>query len=280
MFSSIRGRDILERNPTNEGALFLARYLEYAEIGRMNVYEENQQAYYQQESYQQKKERQEKLFFILNERFNLQEIQELCLALQIDYENVRGGTKKEKTMDLASHFYRRDAFDQLVEVGKRQRPDIDWSELLSESLGTSDIETNLEVKRETEDLHNLARDNTFSNSRVSHIPSLSQLEKEVIEVLEKEGYAVETNVGPQNAAIPIAVMDEKKEIALVGIEFDGPRYYQARSASERDRLRQEVLEKLQWNIHRIWIIDGYYHKDREISACCVPWKMPNEDKGH
>lgn len=271
VFSSIRGRDILERNPTNEGALFLARYLEYAEIGRMNVYEENQQAYYQQESYQQKKERQEKLFFILNERFNLQEIQELCLALQIDYENVRGGTKKEKTMDLASHFYRRDAFDQLVEVGKRQRPDIDWSELLSESLGTSDIETNLEVKRETEDLHNLARDNTFSNSRASHIPSLSQLEKEVIEVLEKEGYAVETNVGPQNAAIPIAVMDEKKETALVGIEFDGPRYYQARSASERDRLRQEVLEKLQWNIHRIWIIDWYYHKDREISRllCAV-----------
>ncbi|MBK8128839.1 MAG: DNA2/NAM7 family helicase [bacterium] len=62
VFSSIRGRDIFERNPTNEGALFLARYLEYAEIGRMNVYEENQQAYYQQESYQQKKSAKKNCF--------------------------------------------------------------------------------------------------------------------------------------------------------------------------------------------------------------------------
>jgi hypothetical protein len=59
-------------------------------------------------------------------------------------------------------------------------------------------------------------------------------------------------------------MDEKRKSALLGIEFDGPSYFQSRSARDRDRLRQQELERLKWNIHRIWIIDWYYHKEREI----------------
>jgi hypothetical protein len=92
----------------------------------------------------------------------------------------------------------------------------------------------------------------------------SQFEKEVSESLEAYGYCVEKHVGPPNAAIPLAVMDEDRQTALLGIEFDGPNYYQARSARDRDRLRRQELEKLQWNIHRMWIIDWYYNKEREL----------------
>ena len=93
----------------------------------------------------------------------------------------------------------------------------------------------------------------------------SQLEEEVAEALQALGYDIDRQVGPPNAAIPIAVIDKEEQTALVGIEFDGPNYYQARSARDRDRLRRQELEKLQWKIHRIWIIDWYYNKEREMN---------------
>lgn len=42
---------------------------------------------------------------------------------------------------------------------------------------------------------------------------------------------------------------------VVGIECDGAAYHSARTARERDRLRQAVLEDMGWKIHRIWSTD-------------------------
>jgi very-short-patch-repair endonuclease len=47
-------------------------------------------------------------------------------------------------------------------------------------------------------------------------------------------------------------------------ECDGATYHSARSARDRDRLRQEVLEGLGWNIHRIWSTDWFKHPEREL----------------
>jgi hypothetical protein len=51
---------------------------------------------------------------------------------------------------------------------------------------------------------------------------------------------------------------------LLGIECDGARYHSARSARDRDRLRQEVLEGLGWRIHRIWSTDWFQNPDQEL----------------
>src|SRR5947207_6845760 len=40
-------------------------------------------------------------------------------------------------------------------------------------------------------------------------------------------------------------------------------YHSTKSARDRDRLRQEVLERLKWRIHRIWSLDWYRKSVRE-----------------
>ncbi|MDQ2773660.1 MAG: DUF559 domain-containing protein [Acidobacteriota bacterium] len=51
---------------------------------------------------------------------------------------------------------------------------------------------------------------------------------------------------------------------LLGIECDGASYHSGRSARDRDRLRQEILENLGWNIHRVWSTDWFKSRDAEV----------------
>lgn len=51
---------------------------------------------------------------------------------------------------------------------------------------------------------------------------------------------------------------------LLAIECDGATYHSARSARDRDRLRQQVLENLGWRVHRIWSTDWFKNADREL----------------
>ncbi len=51
---------------------------------------------------------------------------------------------------------------------------------------------------------------------------------------------------------------------LLGIGCDGASYHSGRSARDRDRLRQEILENLGWKIHRIWSTDWFKNRDNEI----------------
>ncbi len=44
---------------------------------------------------------------------------------------------------------------------------------------------------------------------------------------------------------------------ILGVECDGASYHSAKSARDRDRLRQEVLEGLGWRLHRIWSTDWF-----------------------
>ena len=44
---------------------------------------------------------------------------------------------------------------------------------------------------------------------------------------------------------------------VLGVECDGASYHSAKSARDRDRLRQEVLEELGWRLHRIWSTDWF-----------------------
>lgn len=265
VFSSIRGRDILDRNPTSLGAQYLAKYLEYAESGLIQSYEEMQAALYETEDYKQKHDRLVSLLNIFNKNFNLDEIKNLCFHLVgIDYENLSGDTKQSKARELAFYFHRRENINQLIQVGKQLRPEIDWGQFdIKDVSKEPDEGSDLNIEKVVSSNFAL-EDKIFNNQKHAYQIS-QQIEKEVVDALEKRNYYVERYVGPPNAAIPIAVMDEARESALLGIEFDGRGYYQSRSARDRDRLRREQLEKLNWKIHRIWIIDWYYNKEREIN---------------
>ena len=48
---------------------------------------------------------------------------------------------------------------------------------------------------------------------------------------------------------------------VLAIECDGATYHSSRSARDRDRLRQEQLERHGWRFHRIWSAEWFHDKD-------------------
>ncbi len=101
------------------------------------------------------------------------------------------------------------------------------------------------------------------SGRMPHIregvkPPDSDFEISVIEALEREGYQCEPQVGVAGFFIDLAVRDPGQPGRyLMGIECDGAAYHSAKSARDRDRLRQSVLEQLGWRIRRIWSVDWF-----------------------
>jgi very-short-patch-repair endonuclease len=84
----------------------------------------------------------------------------------------------------------------------------------------------------------------------------SPFEEAVYNFLDRKGYKVGTQVGCSGYRIDMAVKHPTLSgIYVLGVECDGAAYHSARTARERDRLRQDVLENMGWKIYRIWSTD-------------------------
>jgi integrase/very-short-patch-repair endonuclease len=93
----------------------------------------------------------------------------------------------------------------------------------------------------------------------------NDFERSVGTVLKEKGYHVVPQVGVAGFFVDLGVKHPAKLGAfLLGIECDGAGYHSGRSARDRDRLRQEILENLGWKIHRIWSTDWFKNRDSEI----------------
>ncbi|MDR0610209.1 MAG: DUF4011 domain-containing protein [Planctomycetaceae bacterium] len=86
--------------------------------------------------------------------------------------------------------------------------------------------------------------------------SESLFEKQVAQSLINEGFNVQYQIGCSGYRIDLALTDPQNPGRFVlGIECDGAMYHSSKTARDRDRLRQEVLEGLGWTIYRIWSTD-------------------------
>jgi very-short-patch-repair endonuclease len=93
----------------------------------------------------------------------------------------------------------------------------------------------------------------------------NDFERSVGDALKEKGYDVVPQIGVAGFFIDLGVRHPAKAGAfLLGIECDGASYHSGRSARDRDRLRQEILENLGWKIHRIWSTDRFKSRDSEI----------------
>ncbi|HEX6095768.1 MAG TPA: DUF3320 domain-containing protein [Thermoanaerobaculia bacterium] len=91
-------------------------------------------------------------------------------------------------------------------------------------------------------------------------------EDALAEVLEGHGHTVRRRVGCAGFRVDLAVVDpEAPGRYLLGIECDGPKYYDAAVARDRDRLREQMLQRLGWTIHRVWSTDWYRDPEAVIS---------------
>ncbi len=92
----------------------------------------------------------------------------------------------------------------------------------------------------------------------------SPFERQVSNSLEAHGYQVHRQVGCAGYRIDLAVVDPNAPgTYILGIECDGANYHSAKTARDRDRIRQAVLEGLGWQIHRIWSTDWWHNSERE-----------------
>jgi len=93
----------------------------------------------------------------------------------------------------------------------------------------------------------------------------SPFEKDVFEALTARGLVLRKQVGCSSYRIDLSVVHpDKPGSYLLGIECDGATYHSTKTARDRDRLRQEILESLGWKIHRIWSQDWFKRKREEI----------------
>jgi len=94
----------------------------------------------------------------------------------------------------------------------------------------------------------------------------SFFEQSVLDELTKRGWRVDSQVGCSGYRIDLAVHDpDAPGRYILGVECDGANYHSAKSARDRDRLRQSVLEGLGWQLHRIWSTDWWLQRPKEMA---------------
>lgn len=93
----------------------------------------------------------------------------------------------------------------------------------------------------------------------------SPFEEDVAGVIRGLGYVCDPQVGSAGFRIDIGVRHpDRLGQYLLAVECDGATYHSALWARERDRLRQDVLESMGWQFHRIWSTDWFYRRTDEI----------------
>jgi very-short-patch-repair endonuclease len=94
----------------------------------------------------------------------------------------------------------------------------------------------------------------------------SPFERQVCETLRRRGREVHLQVGCSGYRVDLAVVDPRRPGRyLLGIECDGATYHRAKTARDRDRLRESVLRGLGWRLLRIWSTDWWEDPDSVLT---------------
>lgn len=91
----------------------------------------------------------------------------------------------------------------------------------------------------------------------------SDFELEVCDYLRSKGFAVDTQVGCSGFRIDLGLKLPDSSDYVLAIECDGATYHSSKNARDRDRLRQEILERMGWKFYRIWSTDWFRNKSVE-----------------
>jgi superfamily I DNA and/or RNA helicase len=166
------------------------------------------------------------------------------MSLNFGAINAAGG---ERRLNVAVTRARR----SLLVYSSIDPEDIDLGR--SQSEGLKDLKSFLEyAKRGTEGGPVQARAENL----------VSDFERSLAQALRSLGWTVEIPVGRSRAAVDLAVVSpQDPETFLAGILCDGLAYRDSRTARDRERLREEVLGSLGWDILRVWSLD--YFNGRE-----------------
>ncbi|MEH1985904.1 DUF4011 domain-containing protein [Nostoc sp.] len=117
------------------------------------------------------------------------------------------------------------------------------------------------------------------NSYTDKLHFDSPFEEDVYHTLVEQGYTIRTQIGCSEYRIDLGVVNcDRPGEFLLGIECDGASYHSSPTARDRDRLRQQVLERLGWKIHRIWSTDWFRNKPFQVRLLIEKIKQLQQNK--
>ena len=89
--------------------------------------------------------------------------------------------------------------------------------------------------------------------------------KSICAALEDKGYKTQCAVGRSQYKVDIGVVDpQKPDQYLLGILLDGESYSTAKTVRDREIAQIDVLRSLGWNILRIWTMDWWDNRQKEL----------------
>src|SRR5665213_2312959 len=103
---------------------------------------------------------------------------------------------------------------------------------------------------------------------------LNPFERDVQAQLTAAGIPLVPQYGASGYWIDFAAQHPMRPGQMVlAIETDGAAYHSSPTARNRDRLRQEHLERLGWSFHRIWSQEWFHHREREIERAVAAYRV-------
>ena len=102
---------------------------------------------------------------------------------------------------------------------------------------------------------------------------LNAFEVSVKRSLEDAGLKVIPQYGTSGFRIDFAICHPTEPGRLVlAVEADGASYHSSKTARDRDRLRQQILERFGWRFHRIWSTDWFNNPHAETQRLLAAYQ--------
>lgn len=121
----------------------------------------------------------------------------------------------------------------------------------------------------------------IAHSAPTGLPPDSPFEVQVRDFLMDDGWEVHPQVGCSSYRIDLAIVNKGAPGSyLLAVECDGATYHSAATARDRDKLRQMVLERLGWRIHRIWSTEWWTNPDREKARLRAAIEVAQQAPAH
>jgi very-short-patch-repair endonuclease len=109
-------------------------------------------------------------------------------------------------------------------------------------------------------------------------PLLNSFERDVETHLRSAGIPLIAQYGCSGYWIDYAAQHPTQRGQMIlAIECDGASYHSSATARDRDRLRQEHLERLGWRFHRIWSQDWFLHREAEVARAVEAYQAAVTD---
>ncbi|GEO81438.1 DUF3320 domain-containing protein [Pararhodospirillum oryzae] len=95
----------------------------------------------------------------------------------------------------------------------------------------------------------------------------SPFEEAVAQALAARGWQVHPQVGVSRFRIDLGIVDpDVPGSYLAGLECDGATYHRSATARDRDKLREQILVNLGWNIVRLWSPDWWHDAEQALDT--------------